>query len=293
MKILVIGKHGQLARSLGERAAAADDIELLALGRDRIDLEHPEGLAEAIAAEHPDLVINAAAYTGVDDAEDDEARAFTVNAAGAGEAARASAAAGARFVHLSTDYVFDGSGSAARDESAPTAPLGAYGRSKLAGEQAVRAADPAALIVRTAWLYSPFGHNFVRTMMNAAITRDELGVVDDQCGNPTNALDLADALLAVARKGWAGGGLFHVAGIGATSWAGFAETIMAECARLGLPTARIVPIPSTDYPTRAQRPRNSMLDSGRFEQQFGFAMPGWQQSLPAVIQRWAGRSADE
>ena len=285
MKILVIGAQGQLARSLVERAGVSGDVELVAIGRDRTDIEQPATLVEAIAAAKPDVVINSAAYTAVDDAEDDEARAFTINAAGAGEAAKASAAAGARFIHISTDYVFDGSGSTARDEFAPTGPLGAYGRSKLAGEQAVRAADPDALIVRTAWLYSPFGHNFVATMMNAARTRDELSVVDDQRGNPTCALDLADAILVAARKGWSSGDLFHVAGTGDINWAGFAEAIMAECQRLGLPSARIVPIPSADYPTRAQRPPNSMLDSRRFQERFDFVMPHWGDSLPPVVER--------
>lgn len=285
MKILVIGKEGQLARSLAERAEALSDVELVAMGRDRIDIEQPASLIEAIAVGKPDVVINTAAYTAVDDSEDDAARAFAINAAGAGEAAKASAAAGIRFIHLSTDYVFDGSGSVARDESAPTGPLGVYGRSKLAGEQAVRAADPDALIVRTAWLYSPFGRNFVATMINAAKTHDELRVVDDQRGNPTNALDLADAILAAAHKGWSSGDLFHVAGTGDTSWAGLAEAIMAECERLGLPTAQIVPIPSVDYPTRAERPRNSMLDCRRFQERFGFNMPEWRESLLPVVAR--------
>jgi dTDP-4-dehydrorhamnose reductase len=287
MKILVIGKQGQLSRSLVERAGASDDVDLVALGRDRIDLERPGGLAESIAAEKPEVVINTAAYTAVDEAEDDEARAFAINATGAGAAASASAEAGARFIHISTDYVFDGSGKEARDETAPPGPLGAYGRSKLAGEEAVRTADPHALMIRTAWLYSPFGHNFVRTMMNAAKTRDELRVVDDQQGNPTNALDLADALLVAARQSWTSGDLFHVAGKGDASWAGFAEAIMAECAHLGQPSARIVPIPSSDYPTRAERPRNSMLDSRRFQDAFGFVMPDWRKSLPPVIERLA------
>lgn len=286
MKLLVIGKNGQVARSLVERAAASPDIELRALGRDTLDLERPDTIAPAIALEQPDVVINAAAFTAVDAAEGEEARAFAINASGAGEAARASAAAGARFIQLSTDYVFDGSGSDARDESAPTGPLGVYGRSKLAGEQVVRVVNPGALILRTAWVYSPFGHNFVRTMMKAAAERDELRVVADQRGNPTSALDLAQAILVAARSGESG--LFHLAAKGSASWAELAEAIMSKCRLLGLPAARIVPIPTAEYPTPARRPMNSMLDSGRFEERFGFVMPEWRSSLRIVVERLAG-----
>ena len=231
------------------------------------------------------MVVNAAAFTAVDAAEEEEARAFAINAAGAGEAARFAAEAGARFIHISTDYVFDGSGNAERDESAPTGPLGAYGRSKLAGEEAVRAAAPDALILRTAWVYSPFGHNFVRTMMKLAQGRDELRVVADQRGNPTSALDLADGILVAARSG--DGGVYHLAGTGSASWAEFAEAIMDECRRLGLPAAKIVPIPTAEYPTPAKRPMNSMLDSSRFAERFGFVMPDWRSSLRIVVERLA------
>jgi len=289
MKLLVLGEKGQLAQSLVERAAAAGGIEIRAFGRVAIDLEKPETVASAIEAERPDVIINTAAYTAVDAAEDEEAKAFAVNAVGAGEAARASAAAGAKFVHISTDYVFDGSGREARDETAATRPLGAYGRSKLAGEAAVREAYPGVLIVRTAWVYSPFGHNFARTMMNAAKQRDELRVVADQRGNPTSALDLADGLLAAARQGWDEGETLHLAGTGSASWAEFAEAIMDECRERGLPAARIVRIPTSDYPTPAERPLNSMLDSSRFQARFGFAMPDWRDSLGAVVERLAHR----
>jgi dTDP-4-dehydrorhamnose reductase len=282
----VLGETGQLAQSLVERGAAAG-MDIRAVGRGAIDLEYPDALAPAVREAQPDLVINAAAYTAVDAAEADEARAFTINAVGAGEAARASAEVGAAFIHISTDYVFDGSGERARDEAAAIGPLGAYGRSKLAGEEAVRQAHPNALIIRTAWLYSPFGHNFVRTMMNAARQRDELRVVADQRGNPTSALDLADGLLAAARRGWAKGATMHLAGTGAASWAEFAQAIMDECLRLGLPSARIVPIATSEYPTPAERPKNSMLDSRRFQERFGFTMPEWQESLGPIVERLA------
>ena len=287
MKLLVLGETGQLARSLVERVVVAGDFEVRALGRGAIDFEEPATIAPAIAGERPDVVINAAAFTAVDAAEAEETKAIAINAVGAGEAARASAEAGAAFIHISTDYVFDGSGEGVRGEEAPTAPLGAYGRSKLAGEEAVRREHSAALIIRTAWVYSPFGHNFVRTMMNAAKQRDELRVVDDQRGNPTSAFDLADGILASARQGWEEGQTLHLAGTGAASWAELAEAIMDECRRLGLPAARIVPIPTSEYPTPARRPANSMLDSRRFQDRFGFTMPDWRVSLGPIVERLA------
>lgn len=288
MKLLVLGGKGQVAQSLVERAAAAGGPDVRALGRESIDLRHPASVADAIAAERPAVVVNAAAFTAVDAAEGDEPAAFALNAAAAGDVARLSADAGAGFIQLSTDYVFDGSGDTARDEFAPTAPLGAYGRTKLAGEEAVRAANPGALILRTAWVFSPFGQNFVRTMIKSARERDELRVVADQRGNPTSALDLADGILAAVAIG-AGrdGGLFHLAGTGAATWAELAQATMDECAALGLPTARIVPIATAEYPTKARRPLNSMLDSRRFEQHFAFAMPAWRASLSRVVQRLA------
>lgn len=286
MKIAVIGRDGQLARSLVQRAGFSG-LELTAIGRDRLDLSDVRTIAPALEAERADVVINAAAYTGVDAAEDDEARAFAVNAVGAAEAARACAANGVRFIHISTDYVFDGTGSETKDETAAAAPLGVYGRSKLAGEQAVREADSNALIVRTSWVFSPFGKNFVKTMMGLAKDRDEIRVVDDQIGNPTSALDFAEGLLRAAEQGWGGGALYHLAGTGTASWAYLARAVMDECVRLGLPTAKIVPIPTSEFPTRAVRPRNSTMDSSRFASDFSFIMPDWRVSLRTVIEQIA------
>lgn len=285
MRILVTGRAGQLVSSLVERAQHDPDVSLVALGRPELDLERPGAAAEAIADSSPDLVINAAAFTAVDAAEDEPERAFRINADAAGEIAAAARAAGAPIVQISTDYVFDGASAAPYREDDPVAPIGVYGRSKLAGEERVRAANPDHLIVRTAWVYSPFGRNFVRTMMAAARDREELRVVADQRGNPTNALDLADALLAIARR-WQSGTI-HLAGTGAASWFEFASAIMAECARLGLPAARIVPIVTADWPTRAQRPQDSTLDCSRAASLFGVDMPDWRESLPAVVARLA------
>jgi len=287
MKLLVTGACGQLGQSISERVRNHTGIELIALDRPELDLERPGTTAAAICAAAPDIVINAAAYTAVDQAEDEPERAFRVNAGAAGEIAAAAARAGASVIQISTDYVFDGNGSGAYDEQAATRPLGAYGRSKLAGEMMVRDANPRHAIVRTAWLYSPFGHNFVKSIMAAAATRPKLTVVDDQHGSPTSALDLADGLLAMVQQGVPCGETFHLAGSGTASWCEFAREIMDDCASLGLAHAEIDPIGSVDWPTKAVRPENSILDSRKFERSFGFVMPDWRISVRQVIDRLA------
>jgi len=290
MKLLVVGSAGQLSRSLVERSTDRSGIDLVAIGRPEVDLERPETVAHSIAAASADLVINAAAYTAVDLAEDEPGRAFAVNAAGAGEVARAAAEAGAPVIHISTDYVFDGRSSGRYREDDPTNPLGVYGRSKLEGEWLVRAANPDHLIIRTSWVYSPFGSNFVKTMLRLAADRDEVAVVDDQRGCPTSAPDLADALLTVAehiRESNSGalGRTFHLAGPDACSWADFAEAIFAVSAGLGGPTANVRRIPTSEFPTKAVRPANSALDSSAFEREFGFALPQGRSSLEAALER--------
>jgi len=249
-------------------------------------------MAEAIVSSRPDVVVNAAAYTAVDQAEDEPERAFRINADGAAEAASAARAAGAPIIQISTDYVFDGSAQGPYGEDAPTNPLTVYGRSKLAGEERVRDANPDHLIVRTAWVYSPFGRNFVKTMMEAAKSRDTLSVVVDQVGSPTSALDFAEGLLTILTQ-WGDtprrelGEIYHLAGSGETSWCGLAEAVMAECTRLGLPAAEIQGIATDQWPTKARRPRNSMLDSGRFEAEFGFRLPDWRTSVADTVRRLA------
>lgn len=292
MKILVTGAEGQLARSLVERSQFHRGLELVAVGRPDLDLATSGSAAAVIQSLGPQVVVNAAAYTAVDKAEDEPALAHRINAEAAGEVAEAAAAIGAAVIQVSTDYVFDGSRDGPYDESAPTAPLGIYGRSKLEGEQRVRAASPRHAIVRTAWVYSPFGSNFVKTMMTAARTRDVLTVVDDQIGSPTSALDLADGLLRMIDV-WAAephrgvGATYHLGGSGETSWCGLARAVMAECRAKNLPAADVRPIATSDWPTKAHRPANSVLDSREFERVFGFRMPDWRDSVATVVTRLA------
>jgi dTDP-4-dehydrorhamnose reductase len=277
---------------LVERAAGFDQIELIAAGRPELDLEIPGSAGKVIGAAAPDVVINAAAYTAVDQAEQERERAFRINRDGAGEVAAAAAQSGAAIIQISTDYVFDGRADHPYREEDPTGPLGVYGQSKLAGEEAVRTANPRRVIVRTAWVYSPFGRNFVKTIMAAAESRYTLTVVDDQCGNPSSTLDLADGLLTMIEvwrraPGVGEGETYHLAGSGSTSWCGFAQAIMDECRARGLPFAEVRPISTADWPTAAPRPTNSILSSEKFARDFGYAMPAWRESLRHVMDRLA------
>jgi dTDP-4-dehydrorhamnose reductase len=287
MRILVTGRAGQVATALSERAAALPGIELLALGRPELDLERPGTVGAAIASAAPDIVVNAAAYTAVDRAEAEAAQAFAVNRDGAAAVARAAAAIGAALIHISTDYVYPGDGETPYRESDPTGPANVYGRSKLEGETAVMAAHPRALILRTAWVYSPFGANFVKSMLRLAGEREVLGVVDDQYGNPTGAFDIADALLAIAPRLVAGegGGVYNFAGSGSTSWCGFAREIFAQSAARGGPCASVNAIATAQYPTPARRPANSRLDTSALTQRFGITPRPWQDSLDETLDR--------
>lgn len=298
MKVLVTGSQGQLARSLAERAVNHPQIELVTAGRPELDLAVPGSGEAAVRSIAPDVVINAAAYTAVDQAEDEPDRAMRVNGEAAGELAGAARAIGAPIIQISTDYVFDGHSAAPYAEDAPTNPIGAYGRSKLAGEERVRQANPDHLILRTAWVYSPFGHNFVKTMMRLAQTRDRITVVADQIGNPSSALDLADGIFAMLER-WRGGersglgGTYHLAGTGSASWFDFARAIFDECRAQGLPAAEVEAIRTADWPTMAARPANSQLDSSKFERDFGWQMPEWQEGLADVVSRIASRQGSQ
>lgn len=281
MTILVIGASGQVARALVRRATARG-LPIEALGRPDIDLEQPESAARAIAERRPRVVINAAAYTAVDKAEDEPERAHRINADGPGRAAKAAADIGAPFIHFSTDYVFPGDKAGAYLESDPTGPKGAYGRSKLNGEELIRDANPRAVILRTAWVFDAAGANFVRTMLRLARTRDEVGVVADQHGCPTFADDLADAALAVAQRPETFG-VYHCAGQGDTSWAGFAAEVFAQSRARGGPSASVRRISTADFPTRATRPANSRLDCAKLRADYGVEMRPWRQALGACL----------
>jgi len=288
MRVLVFGTTGQVARELG-RSAAARGLSLAALGRAEADLADPERCARAVGACDADVVINAAAYTAVDAAEDDAATAEAVNAAAPGAIAAAAAARGLPFLHVSTDYVLDGSDPGRPwHEDDPTGPLSVYGASKLGGERAIAAATPDHAILRTAWVFSAHGRNFVKTMLAAGRDRPEMRIVGDQRGGPTAARDVADALLDVAAA-WTAGrgvpGVFNFAGAPAVSWAEFADAVFA---RAGWPARpRVTAIASADWPTRAVRPAYSVLDCSRIAAAYGIAQPDWRPALDAVIEELA------
>lgn len=292
MRVLVTGSQGQLVRCLIDVAPRWPAIELAFAGRPEADMAEAGSMARAIAAHRPDAVINAAAYTAVDLAEDEPDKAFRINAEAAGEVAAAAAAIGAPVIQISTDYVFDGREPGAYREDMPTAAINVYGRSKLDGEERVRAASPDHLIARTAWVFSPFGHNFVKSIVKAAGERETLTVVDDQRGSPTSGLELAAALLAIVEKWRDGarigqGATYHLAGSSAASWFEFAQEIVRQCGELGRPAAEVLPVPSSEWPTRAARPANTALDSGKFARDFGLRLPDWRVSVGAVVKRIA------
>jgi dTDP-4-dehydrorhamnose reductase len=290
MRVIVIGKEGQVARAMAE-CAAAHGAEAVLLGRPRLDLADPSGIEDILRETGGDLIVNTAAYTAVDQAEQEPELADAINGVGAGVVAGTAAAMGIPLIHLSTDYVFDGTLDRPYKENDAVGPLGAYGRSKLLGETAVAAETGDHAILRTAWIYSPFGKNFVKTMLRLAREREEIGVVADQIGSPTSALALAEGILTVGRnlleKPQDGGlrGVFHMAGTGFASWAGFASEIFALSARLGGPAAKVRPIATADFPTPARRPANSRLDGTKLKTVHGVTLPAWQDSLEACLER--------
>lgn len=280
MRLLVTGSNGQVARALS--ALGQPGLDVVALGRPELDITDLASVAAALLLHQPDVVVNAAATTAVDKAESEEDAAFAVNASGAGHVAAAAAAQDRPVIHISTDYVFPGDKPTPYLETDPTGPQSAYGRSKLAGEIAVAAANPRHVILRTAWVYAPYGANFLRTMLRLAGSQPALRVVADQLGTPTYALDIADGILVVARRlceDAAPSGVFHMVAAGETTWAGFAEEIFRQSAALGGPSARVLPIATIDYPRPARRPANSRLDTTRFRATFEHALPPWQDGV--------------
>ena len=291
MRFVVTGGPGQLVLSMQERGPLRGH-QVVAVGPPELDLAMPddEAIRAALAAARPDAIVNAAAHTAVDRAESERDLAFAINGMGAGAVARAARSLGVPLVHVSTDYVFAGDKPEPYAEADPTGPTGVYGESKLAGEQAVRASGADAAILRTAWVYSPFGANFAKTMLRLAGDRDEVSVVADQRGCPTSALDLADACIAVAENlksdpDPARRGLFHACGAGEGSWADFAVAIFAASAANGGPSARVRRITTAEYPTPAQRPANSRLDCSRLATVHGVRLPDWRTSTAAVVAR--------
>lgn len=280
--ILMFGATGQLAQALRDRADL-NRAQLIALSRDKADLQDPDAICRAVAGA-PDgaIVINAAAYTAVDKAESEPDIAAAINATAPGVMAAVARERGLRFIHVSTDYVFDGTKAGAYVEDDETNPLGVYGRTKLEGEHAVAAAHPDAAIVRTSWVYSPYGANFLKTMLRVGAERDELRVVDDQVGAPTSAHDIADGLFALIKAKGASG-LFHLTGSGEASWADFADAIFAHQAPFWGRRPTVTRITTADYPTPASRPQNSRMNCDRIDRVCGFRTPDWHDSMAEIL----------
>ncbi len=295
MKILLFGARGQVGWQLQRSLAVLGEV--VALDRHGAglcgDLRNAEGIAATVAHVAPQVVVNAAAYTAVDRAEDEPELAFAINAAACESLARAAARIDAWMVHYSTDYVYDGSGEQPWREGDPTGPLGVYGRSKLAGDEAIARENPRHLILRTSWVFDSWGQNFARSILKAATARDELAIVADQWGAPTRAALIADVTAHVLRTVQARkdapslAGTYHLAAAGFTNWHAYALLMLREAQRLGLPLRagpeNVRPIPSSDYPVRAARPKNSRLDTTRLREAFGLALPPWQDGVRAVV----------
>lgn len=281
MRILVCGRNGQVAQALQQALAGLGELHLL--GRDQLDLAHPEGMREPLRQLAPDLIINAAAHTAVDQAESEAPLAHAINAEGPRVLAEEAARLGAPLIHYSTDYVFDGNKTTPYVEDDPAHPLGVYGQSKLAGEQAVAAVGAEHLILRTSWVYSLHGRNFLLTMQRLLQERPQLKVVDDQIGAPTWAGTIAASTRALIERWQAGQagawGTYHLTAQGETSWFGFAQAIAEQLKARDLPCAELLPIPSSEYPTPARRPLNSRLDCSRLAREWQVSQPHWQQAL--------------
>jgi dTDP-4-dehydrorhamnose reductase len=298
MRLMVTGANGQVGWELGRSLAALGEV--VALDRRQCDLSRPDQLPKLIAGLKPDVIVNAAAYTAVDDAEREEILATIVNGTAVGVIAQEARRTGALLVHYSTDYVFDGRKDSPYAEEDPPHPLNAYGRSKLKGEIAVQQADGCYLILRTSWVYGARGRNFLRTMLRLLREREELRIVADQIGAPTSSAQVAcasavaiEAAIRERTDGRFASGLFHLTASGATSWHGFAAAILEGATERGLllpaRTPRLVPIPSEDYPLPATRPKNSRLAGVRLQRRFGIALPCWREGLSLCLEEISTR----
>lgn len=289
MKILISGRHGQVSQAL--QHSLADLGELVVLGRDELDLAQPAAIVERVLALKPDLIINAAAYTAVDQAESDALAALRVNGLAAGALATAAKVLAIPLIHYSTDYVFDGSKVGRYSEDDPVNPQSIYGASKWAGEQAIAAVGGQYLILRTSWVYSTVGKNFLLTMQRLLQEKPELRIVADQIGAPTWAGTIASSTVALIER-WKAGqagawGTYHLTAQGETSWFGFAQAIGDALREQGKPCANLLPIPSSDYPTPAARPLNSRLDCSRLQRDWGVSQPDWQTALRECLTQQA------
>jgi dTDP-4-dehydrorhamnose reductase len=281
VKVLINGRHGQVSHELQRRLGAVG--ELIVLGRDQLDLAQPDQIRRQVQTIRPDLIINAAAHTAVDLAESEPQAAFAINAVAPGILAEEALALDIPLIHYSTDYVFDGTKAAPYTEDDTPNPLGVYGKSKLAGEQAIRDVQGKHLILRTSWVYSTHGRNFLLTMQRLLQEKPELRVVADQIGAPTWAGTIANSTLALIER-WqanevADWGTYHLSAQGETSWFGFAQAIGEALRQQGKPCATLIAIPSSDYPTPAARPLNSRLDCSRLQRDWGVSQPDWQTAL--------------
>ena len=285
LKILISGKTGQVAVELQKHLAGLG--ELIVLGRDVLDLSQPDQIRAQMRAHKPDLLIIAAAHTAVDQAENEPELAFTINAIAPGVFAEEAAAQGIPLIHYSTDYVFDGRKPAPYTEDDATNPLGVYGKSKLAGELAIAASGAQHLILRTSWVYSTHGKNFLLTMQRLLQERSELRVVADQIGAPTGAGTIAQSTRALIER-WQSGdaaawGTYHLTASGETSWFGFTQAIAGHLTAQGKACATLEPIPASAYPTPAARPQNSRLDCSKLAREWGVAQPDWEAALSACL----------
>lgn len=290
VRIVVTGTQGQVVSALRERATALG-VQVIAVGRPTLDLADATTILPALAAAQPEAIVSAAGYTAVDQAEKEPELAYKINAIGAGEVAAAAHLLGVPVVHLSTDYVFDGAKREPYIESDPVCPLNVYGQSKAAGDMAVAAQNPNHAILRTSWVYSPFGKNFVRTVLRLANNRDVLDIVADQHGAPTSALDIADGIIAVVRNLVARPnessfrGVFHMSAAGHATWADFGEAVFAASRAAGGPFTSVRRIASVEYPQAAKRPTNSRLNCSRIATVHGVRLPDWHVSLRSCVER--------
>jgi dTDP-4-dehydrorhamnose reductase len=299
MKILLLGKNGQVGWELQRSLSPLGELTALdfdSTGPWRADFSTPGELAPMIRALAPDIIVNSAAHTAVDKAESEPELARAINATAPGVIAREAAALGAWLVHYSTDYVFDGSGDQPRQEDAPTGPLSVYGRTKLEGEELIRASGCRHLILRTSWVYAARGGNFARTMLRLAAERDALNVIDDQIGAPTGAdllADLSAHMLRAAQRAPALAGTYHAVAAGETSWHGYASFVIEWARAHGVPLQvapdAVLPVPTSAYPTPARRPLNSRLATDKLQTAFGLALPHWQSGVERLLTEIHGR----